>query len=238
MDKRGINWWLVAALTLFAIDAGTWFLLIRAGQVDVVHPAADYNLYMNATSRWLAGGPFYHPYQLAGPYAIWELRPPLEGPILYPPVALWLFALFTVLPPILWWAIPIGIVGWRFVQAPWNRRLLALALIAWPQTYGMVVGGNPGMWIVAALALGTRWPFASPFVLLKPTLAPFALVGIRSRWWWVGLGLFGLLCLPFGAMWADWLTAVRNSGADLSYSLSNLAPMLIPLAATWQPRPS
>ena len=52
----------------------------------------DYLLYRDAAARWLAGGPFFEPYQLAGPYPI------SAGDILYPPVALWLFVPFTVLP--------------------------------------------------------------------------------------------------------------------------------------------
>ena len=45
----------------------------------------DYTLYMDATRRWLAGGSFFEPYQLAGPY-------PLQmGDVLYRADALPLF---------------------------------------------------------------------------------------------------------------------------------------------------
>src|SRR5688500_15477068 len=59
--------------------------------------AIDFDLYLNATRRWLAGGSYFEPYQLAGPYAI------RMGDVLYPPNVLLLLIPFTVLPAILWW---------------------------------------------------------------------------------------------------------------------------------------
>ncbi len=67
--------------------------------------AIDYRLYMDATERWLRGGPFYEPYQLAGPYTI------SAGDILYPPVALWLFVPLSFLPACMWWLVPLGATG-------------------------------------------------------------------------------------------------------------------------------
>ncbi len=60
----------------------------------VPHPleqpvGVDFQLYREVTMRWLGGGPFYQPYQLAGPYPI------SAGDVLYPPVALWLFVPFS-----------------------------------------------------------------------------------------------------------------------------------------------
>ena len=88
--------------------------------------AVDYDLYMEATRRWLAGGPFYEPYQLAGPYPI------TAGDILYPPFALVLLVPFTVLPAILWWAIPLAIVGVVVARLRPDPRLwpfLALCIV-------------------------------------------------------------------------------------------------------------
>ena len=43
-----------------------------------------------------------------------------------------------------------------------------------------------------------------------------------------------LLCLPFGAMWADWLTTLRNSeGGGLLYSSLEVFLLALPLAAWW-----
>ena len=37
------------------------------------------------------------------------------------------------------------------------------------------------------------------------------LVGYGRRGWWLALGIGLLLCLPFGAMWIEYLTAVANA---------------------------
>ena len=75
---------------------------------------------------------------------------------------------------------------------------------------------------------------AAPFVLLKPSLAPFALFGIRRRSWWLGASVLVVLCLPFGAMWLDWLSTLRNSqGGGLLYSSLEVFLLLLPLAAWW-----
>jgi hypothetical protein len=194
--------------------------------------AIDYTLYMEATTRWLAGGSFYEPYQLAGPY-------PLQmGDILYPPTGLLLFAPFTVLPAVLWWVVPLGVTGWavwRLQPSPVAWPFLALCLF-WPPFVARVVAGNPVMWVMAAVALACliRWP--AVLVLLKPSLFPFALIGIRRRSWWVALLAFLALSLPFGAMWVDWYHAITNaSGGGLFYSLQDVPILLLPVVA-WRLR--
>jgi len=40
------------------------------------------------------------------------------------------------------------------------------------------------------------------------------------------------MCLPFGAMWADWVTSLANStGGGILYSTLEIPMLLIPLAA-------
>jgi ABC-type transport system involved in cytochrome c biogenesis permease component len=74
------------------------------------------------------------------------------------------------------------------------------------------------------------WP--SVFVLLKPSLAPFALFGAWRRSWWIAAAAFVVACLPFGALWADWLASVVNSrGGGLLYSALELPMLLLPLVA-------
>lgn len=203
----------------------------------VPHPleqpvGVDFQLYRDAATRWLAGGGFYQAYQLAGPYDI------SAGDILYPPVGLWLFVPFAALPSAiaapLWWAVPIGITAWavlRLRPRPLVWPLIALCL-AWPTTPLKVWTGNPVIWAVAAVALGTiyRWP--SVFALLKPSLFPFALFGANRRSWWVALAVLGVLSLPFGAMWADWVTSVVDSrGGGILYSTLEIPMLLLPLVA-------
>ena len=82
------------------------------------------------------------------------------------------------------------------------------------------------------MAVAIVWRGGAPFALLKPSLFPFALFGIRERSWWLGLALFVVLCLPFGSMWLDWLTTVVNSrGGGLLYSALEAPMLAIPLVA-------
>ena len=188
----------------------------------------DYSLYMEATRRWLAGGPFYEPYQLSGPYAI------QMGDVLYPPNGLLLFAPFTLLPAILWWLVPLAVTAWavwRMRPSPIAWPFIALCLF-WPPFVARAVAGNPVMWVMAFVALGClfRWP--SVLVLLKPSLFPFALIGARDRSWWLALIVVAAVSLPFGPMWLDWFRAVTNStGGGLLYSFQDVPILLLPLVA-------
>lgn len=226
---------LFAVITLVILATQVPSLIDAFGRPNVNgYGGIDYRLYMDATARWLAGGPFYEPYQLAGPYTI------TAGDILYPPVALWLFVPFTFLPAVLWWLVPLGaiaVVVWALRPGPLAWPLIALCLV-WPPTVVKLITGNPVIWSVAALALGCLFVWPSVFVLLKPSLFPFALFGANHRSWWVALGVFALLCLPFGAMWADWVTTVVNSrGGGIIYSIQEIPMMLLPLVAwVWRKR--
>jgi hypothetical protein len=190
--------------------------------------ANDYVLYMGATREWLATGTFYPQAQLDGPYIV------RHGAILYPPVALWLFVPFTVLPLALWWLVPVA----GTVAAIWRLRprfaawpFIALCL-AWPTTPLKIWTGNPVIWCVLAMAVATAWRGAAPFALLKPSLAPFALFGVRDRSWWLGLAGFAALSVPFGGLWLDWLTTVLNArGGGLLYSVLEAPMLALPLVA-------
>ncbi len=233
-----------AADRMVPLGAGAALLVLLAVEVRVVAmydglslwAGFDYRTYMDATARWLAGGPFYEPYQLAGPYTV------VAHEILYPPVALALFAPLSVLPAVLWWAIPLGIlaavvISWRPGRWAWVSILACLVL---PNTIGVswainvVVNGNPGIWVAAVLAVGTRWPAAAPWVLAKPTLLPFALLHIRRRAWWAGLAVFALAAVIFLPMWPDYLRVVTNARSAepaWTYSLGSVPLMLVPLVA-------
>jgi hypothetical protein len=226
IGRRSLDWlaWgaIAAALLLIALS------IIQAASKPDWFDARDFELYRAATSRWLGGGPFYEPYQLAGPYEV------LYGAILYPPVGLLLFVPFMVLPTVLWWAIPVGITAWVVRDLRPDRLglvLIALA-VAWPPTIIKLSTGNPVIWIVAAVALGVRFGWPAVLVLVKPTLAPFALIGIRRRTWWIALAGLGLVSLPFGAMWIDWLTSLRNArGESVLYSITDLPMVALPIIA-------
>jgi hypothetical protein len=192
----------------------------------------DYDLYMDATHRWLAGGPFYGPHQLAGPY---EIR---HGDILYPPVSLWLFVPFTVLPPLLWWIGPLAgtaavVVALRPHWVVWPF----LALCLWQPVQIHIISGNPVIWSLLAVALGTIYKWPSVFAFVKPSLGFFGLFGIRHRSWWAALGVFCVMSLVLLPMWADWITVLQNArGGGLEYSWQEIPLLLLPIIA-WMARP-
>jgi len=193
----------------------------------------DRVLYMNAAQSWLDGTGFYHPYQVAGPY---EVR---SGDILYPPPMLLVFAPLAVIPDplsaVLYYAIPLGITVAAVVRlrpAPigWPAILFCLW---WPTTIVVIAGGNPGIWIMAFMALGTLWRPLSVLVFLKPSLFPFAFFGANRRSWWLALGVLGLVSLLFLPMWPDYVKAVLNAqgGGGLFYSIGQAPMLFLPLAA-------
>lgn len=223
----------VVALTLSAAVFLLPVLFVLAIPDPLEQPlGVDIALYREAAARWFAGGPFYDPGQLTGPYEV------AHGDILYPPVGLWLFVPIALLPTIpallMWWGIPAAVTVGAIVRLrprPAVWPLLALCL-AWPTTPLKIWTGNPVIWSVAAVALATVWRGAAPFSLLKPSLFPFALFGTGQRAWWIGLAIFVALCLPFGAMWADWAATVVNSrGGGLLYSILEAPMLALPLVA-------
>jgi hypothetical protein len=223
------------SLAIVAIPLG--FVLVVENPIEQPF-GVDFELYRDVASRWLAGGPYFEPYQLAGPY---DIR---AGDVLYPPVALLLFVPFAVLPGLaawlLWWVVPLGAIAWAIWQLhprPEVWPLLA-ACVAWPTTLLKTWTGNPVIWCVAALALGTLYRWPSVFVLLKTSLFPFALFGANRRSWWVALGVFLALNLPFVGLSADWVTSVVNSrGAGVLYSALEVPMLLLPLVAWLGRRP-
>jgi len=230
---------LAIAVTLVIVGLMVRDLIEALSRPDVmaVYGAKDYTYYIDITRRWLAGGPFYEPWQLDGPYQFTS-GIPLPGHVndgaYYPPVTLWLLVPFTFLPAALWWAIPLGIVAialWRLRPDPRVWPILALCLW-WPQSSVPIFNGSPVMWGFAALSLGVVWVGPAVFVLLKPSLFLFALWGVRRRRWWLFLALFGLLCLPFGAMWFDWVTVILNTqGSAVLSSMVQVPLMMFPIIA-------
>ena len=221
----------LVALTLTAVFLG--LLAVNLAQLlpnlDPSKIAVDYKLYIDATTRWLHGGGYYLPYQMQGPYAA------DPGVILYPPPFTLVVLPFLVLPWWTWWAVPIGIV----TAVVWHHRprIVAWPFIAaclwFPGTTVMIVAGNPTMLFVASVALATVWAVFGPFALLKPSLFPFALVGIRRRAWWLGLAVLAIVSLPFGGMWIDYGKVLLNARHELGllYNVGQVPTLLLPVAA-------
>ncbi len=213
-----------AFLLIIAAWEATWLL---SGDIW----GRDYGLYMRDAQRFLSTGTPYAPEQLASPY-------PIFGELfLYPPTALALMVPFAFLPAVLWWVVPLGIIAWclyRWRPGPLAWPVLAFVLV-WPRTLGAVAAGNTDLWIAALIAAGLvrGWPLA--FVLIKPSVAPLLLLGVRTwRRTAVGIGamiVVGLVTLP---LWPQYLTSLgnlRDPSPWLAYSLPNLPLLLVPVVA-------
>jgi hypothetical protein len=190
---------------------------------------ADYTMYMGAASHWLTTGRFYD-------FAVLGVNAdgvPRYCPVLYPPPILLLMVPFTFLPAPLWWIIPIGVTCWaiwKMQPAQWTWPLLTLAL-CYPRTASMIWYGNPAMWIAMFVALGCLYRWPGPLVLLKPTLAPYALVGIRSRAWWVVLAGLVVVSVAFGGLWFDYFDTISRNHIPLNYSMPDMVTTALPLIA-------
>lgn len=190
----------------------------------------DLTIYTDATQRVLSGGSWFLERQVHGPY------PLAFGDVLYPPVAALFFVPWLVLPGWTFVAIPVLMVGWSVVTsrpAPWAWPLIALCL-AWPLGLLKVVSANPNVWVAAFVALGLRYRWPGALVLLKPSFLPLALIGIRSRSWWLTAAALGVLSLPFlGETLMYPRVALNAQGAGLLYSAGDLPTVLIPVVAWW-----
>ena len=222
--------WLVTGL-LALLAAAELVVMFRNPTIMPDMVGADYGLYMNATRRWLAGGDFYPAWQLVGSYT------QAQAPILYPPQALLLFVPFTFLPALVWFAVPTLLTVWIVIDHRprlWTWPILLALFAFWPMNWLPYISGTPTIWIVAALAAGTRWGWPAALVFVKPSLAPFALVGIRHRGWWAIAGALAILGVVVAPMTLDWVRSVMNltgSKSGALYSLENVPVIAMPLVA-------
>lgn len=190
----------------------------------------DRAIYVTAAQRWLTGGSFYHSWQLSGTYDV------LRGAVLYPPVSLWLFVPASFVPAVAWRLVPLIVIAAVIAHhrpAWWTWPLIA-AFLGFQWSVMIFASANPTLWIAAIVALGTIWTGPSVAVLVKPTLAPFALIGAGRRRWWIAFAVFAALCVPFGAMWIDWVHVIANARGwrvGPLYSLGDVPWLLVPVIA-------
>jgi len=233
----GITLLLVLLLGAFAV--ARWQAFADRGLVGV-----DLQTYLVFARRWLETGSPYLPWQLTGPYPGQPYWLPLEDlPSLYPPHASYLFTAFLVLPAVLWWVAPIGLIAtlllrWR--PAPWTWPVMVLLGLN-VDTASSIIAGNTTMWLAAFVAAGLWRPGAALMVTIKPSLLPFALIGVTRPGWWRWALVLAIACLPFGLLWVDYVTAVMNAVTTPLYSLASVPLMLLPVVA-WigrkRPRPA
>ncbi len=226
---------LVATGGLLAVAA--WEMVWLWRYVDAQRALGiDLSFYQEAARRWWEGGPLYLPDQLAGPYSSRTLMD-----FLYPPAVIYLFAIFVVVPSIIWWIVPLGLIVLvlaRLRPASWTWPLLAAA-IAYPKTLSAVLYGNSDLWVMAAVAGATLWAWPSVLVALKPSLVFLAPLGVRRRTWWIAGGVLVLISVPLGGLWVDYARAMLNLRDSWTRSLVDLPLVTLPLVVGPRaPRPS
>ena len=112
-----------------------------------------------------------------------------------------------------------------------------MALILWlPRDGQILIWGNTALWMQAFVALGLRfgWP-AVLCLLVKPSMLPFALIGIHRRSWWITLVAGLALTLPLLPLWLDYFTVMRNNVGSWPtpiYLLHDFAWILLPIVAS------
>ena len=222
---------LTGAILTFAVLDAALILPLSFSYQGGAAVGMDYGIYMDRTHDWLAGDGFYTNRQLTGlPYEI------QNGDSFYPPTLLYLLVPFALgLPAVLWWLIPVAIIAAALVRIrppTWAWPIMAFVLLL-PRTPVVLVLGNPSLWMIAAAFAGVAWGWPAVLLVLKPTLAPFALIGIRRHSSWIALVALALLSLPFGAMWLQYGTALVNAqnARGLEYTLGEWPLMIAPLAA-------
>lgn len=194
---RFVAYSLAGLLFAFAL-AESWIGISAYHWAD--HVGIDLSIYSAATDRLLHGGGWFLERQFA-PYTV-EM-----GDVLYPPTAAILFAPFLVVPALWWSALPVlAWLVWRAKPAAWEWVVVA-ACLAFPLTPARILTGNPAMWLAVFVAV----PRLSPLVLLKPTLAPFALVGARRASWWLAVLVLAVLTLPSLLPYATVLLNARGT---------------------------
>jgi hypothetical protein len=79
-----VKWYRPAAVGLSALFVayGLFVLATLASHPEYATPGSDREIYVGAAQRWLGGGPYFYPEQLAGRYEL------ATGHVLYPPPAL------------------------------------------------------------------------------------------------------------------------------------------------------
>lgn len=199
--------------------------------------AIDYKMFVEFGRRWGETGSMYAPYQLAGPFrydVAAETTHVAAMPALYPPLVGPVFWLFGFLPAVLWWAVPIIVLAvvLRGARA-WTWPLLA-AVACLPQVSSLFIVGGSSMWVVAGLAAGIRQGWPVLIVAVKPTVAPFALVGIRRRSMWIGSGVLLAVSLLMLPEWLRYVTVIRNlDSPGIAYSLGDVPLIAAVLLAAW-----
>jgi hypothetical protein len=190
---------LLAVLELVAIHRGA---LVRN------EVGWDAELYSSIGAHFLDTGRAYFPSQSQGYEGLGVVN-------IYPPTALYLFVPASLAPRVLWWLVPLAIIGWslyRLRPGWWAWPVMALACtfpLTGPSIPVALVYGNTLMWTMAAMFSAAAFhPGTAWVAMIKPTEFLLALpLGLRS---WRGLVVALVLAVVLLPLWFDWLIAMRN----------------------------
>ena len=224
--RFGLASLLCALLLVVVYEVATiWIPAVQNGEAP---PGMDLGIYVDRTRSWLDGEGFYRDRQLNGPYRI------ENGASLYPPPTILLFLPWALgAPGALWWLIPlaVSVVALRRLQPPlWGWVVLAFVLVYGRMLIAIILG-NPSIWAFAGILAGAAFGWPALLALIKPVLAPFALVGATRRSWWIGLAAVAVAAVAFGPMWLDYarvLADARNE-RDIWYVIGEV-PTAVALA--------
>ncbi len=230
MRPSAIRWYRPVALGLALACIVVAALVVQAEWREAVRLGVvgqDFAQYLEATRRWITSGSPYLETEIAGPFT------PGPHTFLHPPTTLLLLTPFLILPAWLWWALPAVAIAWTvwsWRPAPWTWPLMA-ALLILPRGHIAVIFGNSDLWVWAILAVGLRFGWAAPLIVIKPSLWPLMLVGVGRRDWWWMAGLVALSSMVFGALWLEWAAVIRHAPMDWTYSVASLTFLSLPLIA-------
>jgi len=86
------------------------------------------------------------------------------------------------------------------------------------------------MWVAVFVTGGLMVGWPAALTLLKPTFAPLALIGVRSRSWYLVVAAMALGTLFMTEELLRYLTVIQHQrGSSLLYSVGDLPMMLIPI---------
>ena len=228
-SQRPVRVALLVATGVIAVMAVALFIYLWNEETQLQNVGEDYRFYVSLGQRFLDTGVLYGERQLTGmPYHV-----EINVDNLYPPPAILLFIPFVYLPAITWFAIPVLAVAatmWWFRPSLWTWPLIALCLL-WPRTQDALIVGNSDIWSAAFVAAGTMLAWPSILGLFKPAFAPFALIGIRHRSWWVTLAIAVVVSLLFLPYWSQFITAATNWDLPITRSIANTPILFIPILA-------
>lgn len=223
----------IAALTttgVLLLWAILQLVVIYQGALSRHEVGWDAYVYASIGTHFLETGQAYFPAQSQAYEAAGMVN-------IYPPTALYLFVPASLLPRVLWWLVPLALIGWslyRLRPAWWALPIMVLACVVplnGPSVPVALVYGNTLLWTISALFVAAAFrPGAAWMAMIKPTEFLFALpLALRS---WRGMTVAIAMAALMLPLWFDWLAAMRNlEGFSPFRGIAAWPALMIPLIA-------